>query len=54
MKTTLTLDDDVMAMLERLREARGESLTNLVNKALREGLQHMETPKGKRALAEAL
>ena len=46
MRTTLTLDDDVAAMLERLRRARGARFRDLVNEALREGLKHMtSTPK---------
>jgi hypothetical protein len=35
MRTTLTLDDDVAAMTERLRRARDASLKDIVNKALR-------------------
>ena len=46
MRTTLTLDDDVAAMLEQLRKARGGKLRDLVNEALREGLKHMtSTPR---------
>jgi hypothetical protein len=41
MRTTLTLDDDVVAALERLRKARGASLKDLVNEALRRGLREM-------------
>ncbi len=41
MRTTLTLDDDVAAMLERLRKAREQSLKDLVNEALRHGLKQM-------------
>lgn len=41
MRTTLTLDDDVAAMLERLRESREESLKELVNEALRRGLKQL-------------
>ncbi len=41
MRTTLTLDDDVAAALERLRKARKASLKNLVNEALRRGLKQM-------------
>ena len=39
MRTTLTLDDDVAAALERLRRARGAKLRTLVNDLLREGLR---------------
>jgi hypothetical protein len=44
MRTTLTLDDDVAAMLERLRKAREQSRKELVNEALRQGLKHMSAP----------
>jgi hypothetical protein len=49
MRTTLTLDDDVAAKIERLRKTRNESLKDLVNEALREGLKHLAAPRGKRA-----
>ena len=41
MRTTLTLDDDVGAGLERLRRSREESLKVLVNEALRRGLKQL-------------
>ena len=41
MRTTLTLDDDVAAALERLRRARDASLKDIINEALRRGLQEM-------------
>ncbi len=41
MRTTLSLDDDVAAALERLRKTRDASLKEVVNEALREGLKHM-------------
>jgi Arc/MetJ family transcription regulator len=41
MRTTLTLDDDVAATLERLRRNRRISLKHLVNEALRRGLNDM-------------
>jgi hypothetical protein len=41
MRTTLTLDDDVAATLERLRRSRRVSLKHLVNEALRRGLDDM-------------
>lgn len=41
MRTTLSLDDDVAAAIERLRKARDASLKEIVNQALREGLRHM-------------
>ena len=45
MRTTLSLDDDVAAQLERVRRARGGSLKETVNAALREGLQRLEQPR---------
>ena len=44
MRTTLTLDKDVAAALERLRKARKASLKAVVNEALREGLGRMASP----------
>jgi Arc/MetJ family transcription regulator len=41
MRTTLTIDDDVAAALERLRKTREDSLKELVNEALRRGLKEM-------------
>jgi hypothetical protein len=41
MRTTLILDDDVAAILERLRKSRNASLKDLVNEALRRGLKDM-------------
>jgi hypothetical protein len=49
MRTTLTLDDDVVAMLARARESRKRSLKDLVNDALRQGLKQMQgPPQGKK------
>jgi len=48
MRTTLTLDDDVTVQLVRLRRARDASLKDLVNEALRRGLQGMNAPPRKR------
>ena len=46
MRTTLTIDKDVAAELERLRRARKISFKDLVNDALRRGLREMaSTPK---------
>ena len=44
MRTTLTLDKDVAAALERLRKARKASLKAVVNEALRQGLARMAAP----------
>ena len=41
MRTTLTLDPDVGTELEALRRARGLSLKDAVNDALRRGLRAM-------------
>ena len=44
MRTKVTLDDDVTALLARLRETRRVSFKALVNDALRIGLQQMTGP----------
>lgn len=49
MRTTLTLDDDVAARLERLREERRVPLKALVNEALRKGLAVLDDPPRRRA-----
>lgn len=41
MRTTLTIEDDVAAALERLRKARDESMKDLINEALRRGIKEM-------------
>jgi hypothetical protein len=41
MRTTLTLDDDVAARLQRLCRARDASLKDIVNDALRRGLDDL-------------
>jgi hypothetical protein len=43
-RTTLSLDDDVAAQLDRVRRRRGGSLKDTVNDALREGLARLEQP----------
>jgi hypothetical protein len=48
MRTTLTLDDDIAAILRRLRKARGKSLRTLVNDALRAGLRILVSPPRRR------
>jgi len=42
MRTTLTLDPDVAAMVERLRKERNQSLKQIVNEGLRQGLHRAE------------
>jgi hypothetical protein len=39
MRTTLTLDDDVAAELERLKRTQGKRFKAIVNDALRRGLR---------------
>ena len=41
MRTTLTIDDDVAATLERLRRDRDATLKDIINEALRRGLNDM-------------
>jgi hypothetical protein len=41
MRTTLTIDDDVAANLERLRKTRNARLKDLINEALRRGIKEM-------------
>jgi hypothetical protein len=44
MRTTLTIEDDVAALLQRLRERRKASLKTVVNEALRQGLKQLQVP----------
>lgn len=48
MRTTLTLEDDVAAQLERLRRQRHLSLKQVVNLALREGLATLKKPPSRK------
>lgn len=49
MRTTLTIDDDVAVLLERVRKTRKARLRSIVNDALRQGLKEMtKAPKAKR------
>ena len=48
MRTTLTLEDDVAAMLERVRSSRRLGLKEAVNEALRQGLTQMAAPPARR------
>ena len=41
MRTTLTLDPDVAALLERVRAARDGTLKDVVNEGMRRGLKQM-------------
>ncbi len=44
MRTTLTLDKDVAALLERVRKGKKGTLRAVVNEALRQGLRQMCAP----------
>ncbi len=44
MRTTLTIEDDVAALIRCLRERRKASLKTVVNEALREGLKQIQAP----------
>ena len=48
MRTTLTLDDDVAATLEKFRRSRRIGLKQLINEALRRGLKDMGRRRGPR------
>ncbi len=48
MRTTLTLDDDVAALLARTRKSRKTGLKETVNEALRQGLRQMVAPAKRR------
>jgi hypothetical protein len=49
MRTTLSLDDDVAALLEAVRKSRGAGLKQIVNDALRLGLEQLSKPAAARA-----
>ena len=44
MRTTLSIDDDVAALLQQMRDGRKGKLKELVNEALRVGLRQMTKP----------
>ncbi len=48
MRTTLTLDDDVAVRLKRLHKKRDASFKEVVNEAMRLGLDRLEAPQPKR------
>ncbi|NWG70714.1 MAG: ribbon-helix-helix protein, CopG family [Parvularculaceae bacterium] len=50
MRTTLTLEDDVAAEVERLRRERDTNLKDIVNEALRRGLAEMQRPAARKAI----
>jgi hypothetical protein len=45
MRTTLSLDDDVVVLLDQVRKLRKLSLKQAANDALRAGLQEMTSPR---------
>jgi Ribbon-helix-helix protein, copG family len=45
MRTTLTLEKDVAVVVERLRKTRRQSMKDIINEALREGLKHLAAPR---------
>ena len=48
MRTTLSLDDDVAARIEHLRQVLDKPLKEVVNEALRRGLAGMHEPRPSR------
>ncbi len=46
MRTTLSLDDEVAALLDRARRERRASLKRIANEALREGLARVDQDRG--------
>lgn len=54
MRTTLTLDDDVAARIERLRRKKRASFKTLINDALRAGIEDLEEPAPKHRRAYRL
>lgn len=46
MRTTLTLDDDVAKLIERERARTGETLRQVTNRLLRQGLQRGRARSG--------
>lgn len=47
MRTTLSLDDDVTAMLKSATKAQKKPLKQVVNEALRAGLDRQRRPRGR-------
>ena len=45
MRTTLSLDDDIVALLGQLQSAKDITMKQLVNEALRQGLGQMANPE---------
>ena len=49
MRTTLTLDDDVAALLKRVLARRKDGLKAVINEALRQGLRQLGAPVERKA-----
>jgi hypothetical protein len=47
MRTTLTIDKDEAVVIERLRKTRRQTMKDIINEALREGLKHLVAPPRK-------
>jgi hypothetical protein len=47
-RTTLTLDEDVAALLKRVAKRRQVSFKTLVNDALRRGIELLDAPSSRR------
>lgn len=54
MRTTLRLDDDVLAAAERLRQERHIGLSEAVNQLARAGMQRHRQPRAFRQRTQAL
>ncbi len=52
MRTTLTIDDDVAAAIERLQRTRKATLKDIVNEGLRLGLREMDAKPKRRPRIE--
>ena len=53
MRITLTLDDDVAAALQRVRRTRNANLKDVVNDALRRGLNELSTALDRAGASES-
>lgn len=49
-RTTVTLDEDVLDRVKRESRSRGASFRDTLNDLLREALLHVETPQPRRTL----
>lgn len=53
MRTTVNLDDDVLAEVERRRRESGKGVSEVVNDLARAGAAHRPTPPGRRVTTVA-